>query len=54
MVLVMSQTTLNDGLIKFVCPPSLKSQLQKLAEARNISLSALVRLILTEYVKTKG
>lgn len=38
-------------LIKFVAPGELKRDLQELANDRNIALSALLRLVTTEYVK---
>jgi hypothetical protein len=41
----------NEALIKFVAPDELKNALQELANERNISLSSLLRLIATEYVK---
>ena len=41
----------NEMLIKFVVPDKLKRVLQELAEERNITLSALLRLISSEYVK---
>lgn len=37
--------------VKFLAPRTLKSRLQRLADERNISLSALMRLITSEYVK---
>lgn len=37
--------------VKFLAPHKLKSSLQRLANERNISLSALMRLISSEYVK---
>lgn len=37
--------------IKFLAPHKLKLSLQQLATERNISLSALLRLITSEYVK---
>ncbi len=37
--------------IKFQTPPALKRDLLLLAQERNITLSALLRLITTEYVK---
>jgi hypothetical protein len=37
--------------IKFGVPTSLKNTLQKLANERNIGLSALLRLISTEYIR---
>lgn len=42
---------INEELIKFKAPKELKNQLQLLAQQRNISLSSLLRLISTEYVK---
>jgi len=41
-------------VIKCAAPRKLKADLEQLAEARNISLSALLRLILTEYIKQKS
>jgi len=41
----------NQVLIKFVAPDELKCNLIELAEERNIALSALLRLVTTEYVK---
>ena len=41
-------------IIKCLAPRQLKTDLEHLAEARNISLSALLRLILTEYIKQKS
>ncbi len=43
--------TRNEVLVKFVAPRPLKHDLQALAAARNVSLSALLRLVATEYVK---
>lgn len=37
--------------IKFLTPKKLKQALLELAKERNVSLSALLRLISTEYVK---
>jgi hypothetical protein len=45
---------INEVLIKFVAPRELKGALQALANERNITLSALLRLIASEYVKRKG
>jgi predicted transcriptional regulator len=45
---------LNNTIIKCLAPEELKRELERLAQARNISLSALLRLILSEYVKQKG
>ena len=39
------------SLVKFVAPPTLKRDLENLAQDRNISLSSLLRLITTEYTK---
>jgi hypothetical protein len=47
----MYSKTKNKTLIKFTAPVNLKRDLQQLAVERNISLSALLRLITTEYVK---
>ena len=41
----------NKVRIKFVAPAALKRALQELADERNITLSALLRLIASEYVK---
>ena len=45
---------INEVLIKFVSPDKLKRALQHLADERNIALSALLRLIASEYVKRNG
>jgi hypothetical protein len=44
----------NEVLIKFGAPGKLKRALQELANERNIALSALLRLIASEYVKRAG
>lgn len=41
----------NETLIKFYAPEALKNDLQELANDRNITLSSLLRLIASEYVK---
>lgn len=41
----------NEVLIKFLTPQKLKHALLELANERNITLSALLRLIASEYVK---
>jgi hypothetical protein len=41
----------NEALIKFVAPIELKQALQQLANERNITISSLLRLIASEYVK---
>jgi hypothetical protein len=43
--------TINEVRIKFVAPDELKRELQTLANERNITLSALLRLVTSEYVK---
>jgi hypothetical protein len=43
----------NEALIKFVAPHDLKQALQQLANERNISLSSLLRLIASMYLKEK-
>jgi hypothetical protein len=48
----MSKT--QTALIKFFAPPDLKAALERLASERNIALSALLRLIVTEYIRQKG
>lgn len=50
----MSQNQPRKTIIKFAAPRQLKTDLERLATMRNISLSALLRLILSEYVKHKG
>jgi hypothetical protein len=45
---------ISEVLIKFVAPGALKRALQALANERNITLSALLRLITSEYVKRNG
>jgi hypothetical protein len=53
----MSQTTpkppTHEALIKVVVPKQLKHELQSVATSRNISLSALVRLVVTDYLKSR-
>jgi hypothetical protein len=44
---------LSEVLIKFYVPSELKHELQQLAASRNVSLSSLLRLVVTEYVKTR-
>ena len=45
---------INEVLIKFVAPIELKRELQMLANERNITLSALLRLVMSEYLKRDG
>ena len=42
---------INEVLIKFNAPEELKQTLQNLANERNITLSAFLRLITSEYAK---
>jgi hypothetical protein len=42
---------LNEELVKFVVPKTLKNDLLELASERNISVSSLLRLITTDYIK---
>ncbi len=44
----------NETYIKFHLPRALKAELLALADARTLSLSALLRLMVTEYIKNKG
>jgi hypothetical protein len=46
-----NRKTINQVRIKFVAPAELKEALQTLANERNITLSALLRLVTSEYVK---
>ncbi len=46
-----NRKNINEVRIKFVAPEELKLGLQALANDRNIALSALLRLIATEYIK---
>ena len=54
-VLLMAQeensNNQNEVLIKFLAPRELKHALQELAAKRNVALSALLRLVLSEYVR---
>lgn len=51
----MSQrsTPISETLIKFYATNHIKQQLQTLADERGLTLSALMRLIATEYIKLK-
>jgi hypothetical protein len=40
-------------LVKFYVPRDLKAALQALAASRNVALSALLRLVVTEYVRNR-
>ena len=46
-----NRKNINEVRIKFVAPEDLKQHLQALANERNITLSALLRLVTSEYVK---
>lgn len=46
-----SRKQINEVRIKFVAPEALKQALQTLANERNITLSALLRLIASDYVR---
>ena len=48
---INNKKNIDEVIIKFWAPEELKGALQKLANDRNISLSALLRLIATAYVK---
>jgi hypothetical protein len=50
----MTKKKVSESLIKFNAPEALKEELIRLASVRNISLSALIRLIVSEYIKNKG
>jgi hypothetical protein len=41
----------NRALVKFLAPRTLKRALEELAAERNIALSALLRLVTSEYVR---
>jgi hypothetical protein len=44
----------NGVLIKFLAPRKLKHALEELAVERNIALSALLRLVTSEYLRRAG
>jgi hypothetical protein len=46
-----NRNNISEVLIKFAAPRELKRALRELAEERNISLSALLRLISSEYLR---
>ena len=46
-----NRKNINEVLIKFVAPEALKEALQALANDRNITLSALLRLLASEYIR---
>ena len=49
----LKSTQISETRIKFFVPHALKRQLQLLADERGLTLSALMRLIATEYIKLK-
>ena len=49
----LTSPQLSETVIKLLVPYSLKQQLQKLADERGLTLSALMRLIATDYIKLK-
>jgi len=51
MTVMYNRKNINEVRIKFVAPEDLKGALQTLANERNITLSALLRLITSEYVR---
>jgi molybdopterin-guanine dinucleotide biosynthesis protein A len=51
MVQVDNQKNQNEVLIKFLAPRKLKHALEELAAERNIALSALLRLVTSEYIR---
>ena len=53
MAIIKNKKNINGALIKFVSPKDLKHTLQVLANERNITLSALLRLIATDYIRRK-
>ena len=46
-----NRKNISEVLIKFAAPKALKRALRELADERNITLSALLRLIASEYAK---
>ena len=50
---IISTIYKNDAVIKFHTPDYLKHALEKQAAQRNISLSAFMRLIASEYLRRK-
>ena len=46
-----SRKPIHEEQVKFLVPRDLKTSLHNLADERHISLSALMRLIASEYVK---
>jgi hypothetical protein len=48
---IIQRNAISNVVVRFVAPETLRSDLQKLANERNITISSLLRLIATEYVK---
>lgn len=46
-----NQQNHNEVLIKFLAPEKLKHALEELSRERNIALSALLRLVMSEYIR---
>lgn len=46
-----NRKNIDETVVKFRAPEELKHAAQELANERNIALSALLRLIVTDYVK---
>ena len=46
-----NRKNIDETVVKFRAPKELKRATQELANERNIALSALLRLIVTEYIK---
>ena len=51
MTIKNNRKNINEVRIKFVAPQDLKDALQELANERNITVSALLRLVTSEYVR---
>jgi len=49
----LNSPQISETVIKFFVPNKLKQQLQELADDRGLTLSALMRLIATDYIKLK-
>jgi len=47
----MAKIKMFETFMRLAIPTELKADLQRLAEDRNVSLSAFVRLILSEYIR---
>ncbi len=47
----MQKNNINEVIVRFGAPTKLRDTLQELANERNITISALLRLIASEYVR---